>query len=439
MKHLKVSHLALVLILSASLFYGCGGIVAEEDTGTTASDNATGTPDSGGGSDGEANFTTEMQKLLAPDVEVGDIFGYSVSISGDYAIVGSIREDSMGYRSGAAYIFYRDPATDKWDSGTKITAPDAEDGDEFGVSVGISGDYAIVGAWREASFGDFAGAAYIFHRTGTNSWDSGVKVVPSEISADLRYGYAVAIDGDYAVVGAAKSNGVYVFHRTGTNSWDSGEKLVDPENGYLDSFGTAVAIDGDYIVAGVQGRNLTPSSTAGEAYIFHRTGTNSWDGGTEIVSSDLAQGDHFGISVSISGDYAVVGASHDTHTGIYYAGSAYIFHRIGTNSWDAGTKVVDPSPESVERFGFSLALKGNYLAIGSVGSTINNLTNVGSVHVFERTGTNSWSVGPEIIASDGYKDDGFSASVSIGSNYMISAAPYEDKGGRYAGAVYFFK
>ena len=99
-------------------------------------------------------------------------FGDSVAISGDYAIVGASGEDAGGNAAGAAYIFRR-TGTNSWDAGVKIVAFDVQSSDTFGRSVAISGDYAVVGANGEDAGGDAAGAAYIFHRTGTNSWDAG--------------------------------------------------------------------------------------------------------------------------------------------------------------------------------------------------------------------------------------------------------------------------
>ena len=160
----------------------------------------------------------------------------------------------------------------------KIQASDLEASDIFGNSVAISGDYAIVGAPYEDTGGSSAGAAYIFRRTDTNTWDAGVKIQASVPHANDFFGRSVAISGDYAIVGA------YLEDAGGT--WD-----------------------------------------AGAAYIFRRTDTNTWDAGTKIMASDKQAGDYFGISVAISGDYAIVGAPWEDPGGITDAGSAY-FYRI---------------------------------------------------------------------------------------------------------------
>jgi hypothetical protein len=152
---------------------------------------------------------------MAPDAQVLDRFGSSVGISGDYAIVGA-RFGDGGYgdpieNAGAAYVFRR-TGVNTWDTtGVKITAPDAQTDDRFGSSVGISGDYAIVGASGEdGGDGDplsDAGAAYVFHRTGVNTWDAGIKIMAPDVQASDRFGDSVAISGDYAIIGAYAEDG----------------------------------------------------------------------------------------------------------------------------------------------------------------------------------------------------------------------------------------
>jgi hypothetical protein len=137
-------------------------------------DGGAGDPLSFAGADtssiGLATILDSGVKLVAPDAQAGDLFGNAVAISGDYAIVGAYQEDGGAGdsldRAGAAYIFHR-TGDNSWDDGVKLVASDAQAGDRFGVSVGISGDYAIVGAREEdGGAGDplsNAGAAYIFH------------------------------------------------------------------------------------------------------------------------------------------------------------------------------------------------------------------------------------------------------------------------------------
>ena len=220
--------------------------------------------------------------------------------------------------------------TGGWDAGTKILASDAAFGDQFGIGVAISGDYAIAGAFGNDDGGGNSGSAYIFRRTGTNTWDAGTKILASDDLGGDYFGFSVAIDGDYAIVGAygnddggGNSGSAYIFRRTGTNTWDAGTKILASDAVSGDQFGVSVGIDGNTAVVGAYG-NDDGGSASGSAYIFRRTGTNTWDAGTKIIASDAASGDQFGFSVGISGDYAIVGAQLNDDGGSS-SGSAYIF------------------------------------------------------------------------------------------------------------------
>ena len=340
-------------ILSAGFFTACG-------SGSGGS--------GGGGGGGTGISTTVSQKLLAPDAEAKDIFGWPVAISGDYAIVGASLEDEGGTDAGAAYIFYRTGTT--WDAGTKIMASDAEVYDRFGSSVAISGDYAIVGASREDEGGTDAGAVYIFHRTGINTWDAGMKIMASDAEAYDYFGGSVAISGDYVIVGTdggddggINSGAAYIFHRTGTNTWDVETKIMASDAEAEDWFGTSVAISGDYAIVGASGED-GGGSDAGAVYVFYRTGTNTWDAGTKIMASDAEAYDYFGSSVAISGDDVIIGAFREDEGGID-TGAVYTFQRSGINTWGAGTKVVASDAETYDYFGASVAISGDYAIIGA--------------------------------------------------------------------------
>ena len=155
--------------------------------------------------EGGADNWGEVTKLTASDAQADDRFGTSVAISGDTAIVGAFAEDEKGSAAGAAYIFERDEGgADNWGEVTKLTASDAQARDFFGISVAISGDTAIVGARLEDEKGSNAGAAYIFERNqgGADNWGEVTKLTAFDGQAFDLFGISVAISGDSAIVGA---------------------------------------------------------------------------------------------------------------------------------------------------------------------------------------------------------------------------------------------
>jgi hypothetical protein len=171
----------------------------------------------------------------------------------------------------------------------------------------------------------------------------------------------------------------------------------------------------------------------GSAYVFQRTGTNTWDTGTQITASDAADGDFFGSSVAISGDYAVVGAPEAG-----FGGSTYIYQRTGTgNTWDAGTKIT-ASAGHQDRFGVSVAISGSYAIVGAHEYDGDDMHN-GSAYIFERTGTgNTWDTGTRITSPDPAPNDEFGYSVAISGDYAIVGVPFDDKNGTNSGSAQVF-
>ena len=162
-----------------------------------------------------------ISKLRASDGAANDRFGVSVSTSGDYAIVGAREDDDNGPGAGSAYIFapnYLNP--NNWGQQAKLTASDGATGDYFGESVSISGNYAIVGAYGDDDKGSLSGSAYIFKRDpDSESWGEQAKLTAPDGAANDYFGNSVSISGNYAVVGARRdddngsySGSAYVFN-----------------------------------------------------------------------------------------------------------------------------------------------------------------------------------------------------------------------------------
>ena len=380
-----------------------------------------------GSSDDESVKFSEV-KITPFDGAAGDRFGTKVALNGSYLVSSATGDADEGAYTGAVYI-YRRTGENTWDAGTKITASDKAAGDYFGTGCSISGDYIVVGSGFSDSW---AGSAYIYRRTGENSWDSEAIITASDGEANEHFGSAVSISGDYAVIGARDdddngdySGSAYVYRRTGENTWDSEAKILASDGTENDSFGSAVSISSDYFAAGAPG-DVTAKGT-GSAYVFRRTGPNTWDEGTKILPYDGSEDHRFGTSVSISGDYLVVGAPYDEDNG-NMSGSAYIYRRTGENTWDAGTKITASDGEEHDHFGQSVCICGDYLIVGAEG----NNDGAGAAYIFRRTGTNSWEETIKITASDRAMDDNF-GSVSIYNDYAAVGAPHANSD---TGAVY---
>jgi hypothetical protein len=328
---------------------------------------------------------SEMTKLLASDGAASDNFGWSVSISGEYAVVGAMSDDSG---RGSAYVFKRSGTS--WSQEAKLTASDGAAGDLFGHSVSITGEYVVIGATQDDSY---RGSVYVFKRSGT-SWAQEAKVTASDGAAGDYFGYSVSICGEYIVIGATQDDSyrgsAYVFKRSGT-SWAQEAKVTASDGAAGDDFGYSVAINGEYTIVGaVFDDDLGVNS--GSAYVFIRTGT-TWTQQGKLHASDGEANDYFGYSVSIVGGYAVIGAYADDTS----RGSAYVFKRSGT-SWTQEAKLTATDGAANDHFGYTVSISGYYILVGASLDDNTYGTNAGSAYVFKKpipdldcSGTLSWS------------------------------------------------
>jgi len=287
------------------------------------------------------NWVEETQ-AVGSDGEANDQFGTSVSISGDTMVIGAFADDVGGNQDqGSAYIFERNQGgADNWGLVKQITASDGATFDIFGISVAISGDTVVVGAFADTVGGNNEqGSAYIFERNagGPNNWGEIKHLIASDGAADDNFGNAVAISSDTIVVGADKDTvggnsnqgSAYIFERNagGANNWGEVKHLAASDGAQSDLFGDSVALSGDTIVVGASFDNVGSNLAQGSAYIFERNagGANNWGEVIQLIASDGAAGDRFGSSVATSNNAIVVGASNDDFAGIADSGSAYLF------------------------------------------------------------------------------------------------------------------
>jgi len=330
---------------------------------------------------GNDDWDFNVWELWANPAEVDDEFGYSVSIdgygiAGHNAIVGAPFADELNTNDGAAYIFDRyQGGSESWGEAKKFTVNPSTPNSNFGFSVSINDDFAVIGAPGDNST---TGAAYVYGRNfgGPDNWALVKKLTASDAVANSEFGSSVSISGDLIIVGAivddhggSSSNDLgaaYIFSRNlgGPENWGQVKKLVASDAQNNDRFGRSVSISGDYAIAGADGEDAN-GSDAGAAYIFDRNlgGSNNWGQVTKLTASDAAASDVFGYSVSISGSYALVGAPGDnTETG-----AAYSFLRSGS-SWSQKSKTIslfDGDPH--DRFGESVSINTDNSVMGAPG------------------------------------------------------------------------
>ena len=383
------------------------------------------------------------QKVTASDGAVGDLFGISVALSGDTALVG-VMSDDVGANAdqGSAYVFTRSGSICSQQQ--KLTASDGVAGDQFGYSVALAGDTALVGSYGDDVGGNAdQGSAYVFTRSGT-AWSQQTKLTASDGAANDGFGLSVALSGDTALMGAygddvggnADQGSAYVFTRTGT-TWSQQAKLTAPDGAAGDTFGTSAALSDDTALVGANHAAVGGNSNQGSAYVFTRSGT-TWNQQTKLTASDGSAYDNFGFSVALSVNTALVGAQDDTVGANNEQGSAYVFTRSGT-TWSQQTKLTAADGSEYNDFGSSVALSGETAFVGVLKDPVGGNAYQGSAYVFTRSGV-TWSLQAKLTASDGAAGDLFGRSVALSGDTALVGAYRNDVGSNDdQGSAYFYQ
>ena len=479
---------------------GCGDITptwgsSSQCTGTLTASNhgvSSGISNTASGFTGSAAFTCndgtwEVDASATCTNEVFDEFGISVATDGTRTIVGG---------NEGVHIYETINANGTLGGRVLLNkTSDIDSGSRFGSSAAIDGDYTIVGApFDDNDRGESAGSAYIYKRDnnilGPNKWGNPIfLILPTGIETTSSFGSSVAIDGNYAIVGANRDHNAlgndagsaYIYERnTATGIWSNPITLRLPTDLEEDSFfGDSVSIDGNYAIVGASHDDNdidgdgTPDADVGSAYIYERnTATGIWGNPTALtlptLDSDgsddtgLDLGSNFGSSVAIDGNYAIVGASFDDNELGMQVGSAYIYERVesrtGPNKWGNPISLTLPTGlESASSFGSSVSIDGNYAIVGArVDSSDVDEDGIvdsfaGNAYIYERDSATGWVFAvhlrlPTLYDDDGSDDTGlesgsvFGSSVSIDGNYAIVGAWGDDNVlGTNAGSVYTYE
>nr|CRH04297.1 protein of unknown function [Candidatus Magnetococcus massalia] len=383
----------------------------------------------------------EIGKLTASDGQTEDYLGYASAISGSAAIVGAYKEDTVATSAGAAYIYQL--SNGSWGQTAKIQASDAGYGDYFGQAVAISGDYALIGAPYADDGATNSGEAYLFQKSAnSDSWSEISTLQSSTLSSYDYFGYTVEIEDETAMVGAIYGDtggAVSVFNKGSDGvSWVETAQLTAADIQYGDYFSIDMAISGNYAIIGAS-RGDDLGTDSGVAYIFESTdGGSSWAQKTKLLASDGASYDYFGTSVSISGNYAIVGAHYDDDQATS-TGSAYIFTSTdGWDSWSQVAKLTASDAEAHDLFGANVEIVGNYALISAHGED-GSSDNQGAAYLFERSADGTtWQEVTKLQASDGSSFNDFGKSLGMDEEHFIIGAYGHDSQADDDGAAYIY-
>ncbi len=373
-------------------------------------------------------------KLLAEDAATGDRFGATVSIENNRLLVGAGNGEVVGVNTGSAYIYDYDSAMTQWNFTQEIAADDITTNSSFASSLALSADRVIVGNFQDSDNGSQSGAAYVFD-LDVGTWQQSQKII-TQGAVDDNFGYAVSMDGNRALIGAPfdgengpTSGAAYIFDFI-NGQWSQPVKLL---SSVTDSgFGASVSLSGNRALIG---SNRVSAVDSGSAYIFDFDGT-TWSE-TAILDSPLLS-DEFGISVSLSGDRALVGASFDTGVTIQ-TGSVYVFDLI-VDTWQQTDKLIDNDGVRFDGFGGSVSLLGDRALVGASqkDDVINSITRAGAAFIYDYDSANDVWLETKLQVPDPNANDFFGSSVDLDNNRAIVGARNGFGVSSQTGSAYIF-
>ncbi len=367
----------------------------------------------------------------------GGEFGHAVALSGNCAVIGAPENNDVGW----AYIFRFDGSTwgleHYWGGGVVD--------DEYGWSVAISDDTVVAGIPKsddaDPESPDCNSGSGRVWRYYSSTWHSEDLLLPDDylFGRGSQFGFSVAVCGEVALVGAVyddelgiAAGSAYVFRRNDRGTpipnddfWFQEQKLLPDDDADVEAdwFGWSVAISGDVIVVGAPGDD-TAAAYAGAAYVFRRNGS-TWQPEAKL----LPAGQHslewglFGYSVALSGNDLVIGAPWDgengADSGVAYA---FVYGLEGSQwAWRLKQRLRANSPTADDWFGYSAAINeaADLVVIGAIGES--------AAYVFHEqvNPQTPWAPGATLLGPEG-PGNGFGWSVAASGNIPLVGAPYGD-------------
>lgn len=319
-----------------------------------------------------------------------------------------------------------------------LVSPSPSAGQWFGYAVAIDGDKAVIGTPQSNGNMVNAGAAYVFSRAN-GVWTSLPRIAASDGKPGDMFGQAVDIAGNSVLVGCPNSDtkgldagAAYVYFWNG-NAYVEQKKLLTTDSVAGDHFGFALAMHGETALIGAPDADVF-GPDSGTTYVFFREGT-LWSQQKKLISPQGAAGDGFGRAVDLEFDTAVVGSPMDDN-GALDAGATYVFQRTGI-SWNSDGNLAAKGLAEDDRFGSSVAVSGQTILVGAILDDTAAM-NAGSAYVFKHNGF-SWYQTLEILASDATTGDAFGFSVGISGQTAFVGSYLDDDLGTSSGAAYVYE
>jgi choice-of-anchor B domain-containing protein len=320
-------------------------------------------------------------------------------------------------QTGAVHVYRRAPGGRVVETSTVMASGlSIEDG--FGTAIAVEGNVLVVGAPGTA---EKRGAVYVFERERAGRWVERARLTASSASAGDLLGRAVAIKGSVLLAGSpgySESHGrVIVFRReTSSGSWSEQGVLIGSSANHKERFGAALALDAERALVGAPGQIFGDSAVAGRAVLFRRSG-NSWLKETTLSVEEAGKVRGLGAAIILEGREVYLSAPGSDSL----AGSVFQFRSSDGKKWEQAARIVAESPEHPAFLGGSLARDGQDLLVGAPFAD----RGIGVVHVFRRDGS-KWKESQKLTIPGVGPSTQFGAALAASKGLAAAGAPQAD-------------
>lgn len=364
----------------------------------------------------------EIGKFSCPPGAPGDAAGGAVAVYDDVLLVGAPLASAYGASSGTVWVFERDGGS--WEPVAELHPDDAGPDQAFGSALDLGIDRALIAGSGE----DGRGAAYVFERDAGGVWSQTAKLVGSDVGFGTGFGRSVSLFSTRAIVGAPYQDGTvgaaYLFERQANGTWNQVAKLVPSDPDVRDWFGFAVGLFDERVVVGAPREPFFGHGAA--AYTFRRTAGGAWVESGRLTSGvDLE--DNFGRAVSVYEELVLVGAPAGDANNL--PGAAYAFEFV-PGSGLVRTQL--PADAQHEQIGLSVSLSGQRAVVGA---NLRTSGVGGAAFVDERVAPGQWQLVETLESSEDTPADNFGWSVSLDRDHALVGDIGADD---FAGAAYLF-
>ncbi len=383
--------------------------------------------------DDHACTVTEDDQLVSPEAEVQQFAGWRLAVDDDTLAVSVFR----GLDPNAVdRVDMYDNTDGRWQLSQTVVPSDSTFVVNFADCVSLDGDTLVVGARDDGTFGQNAGAAYVFHREG-GQWVEQQKLFASDAAAAAKFGDACDVDGDVLIIGTAftlPDGAAYIFRYNGAE-WVEEQKLTFPEGPYSGAFGWSVSIQGD--VAAVSALNLVYEggwivADAGAVHIYRFDGAQ-WNHEAMFSQGNGKTYSGGGWVVDLDGDRLAVSAPYAS-IGPDWAGAVYLYEWTG-REWQPHSTVWGTPP--IGGFGWSMDLCGDRLLVGDIGDSA-AAKNAGAAFLWT-VDNGQWVMNAGLYPEVGQPTMQFSEDVALAESHALVGVPIANiDGEQAAGAVYVY-